>query len=419
VYTAWTLKHKPRSLTEVVGNEEAIQKFKDWIKSWDKNIPKKRAAFLHGPPGIGKTVCVEALAHDLSMELVEKNASDYRTAEMVERFAGLASQYGTLFGGKRMILLDELDGVTGTADKGGVRAVIEVVKESQCPVVLIANDIYDPRFATLRGYCLLIEFKKPTVLEVVRRLKEICKREGIMAEDEALKFVAQRSGRDVRSAINDLQALAQGKKRLAYEDVSWLAERDRKEVIFNVLRTIFYSRDCREAKRAVDAADVDPDMLFQWIYENVPYQLTDPHDLASAMDSLSLADLYRGRLRSTQDWDLLRYVLDFMTAGVAMARERTKPSGWVPFRFPERIRWLSQTKSERGMRSEIGMRIRKRCHVSSVVAVKEFLPYLRVIFESNVEMASGIAGWLGLDEEMVEYLAGGTKQAKAIMKSLG
>jgi len=419
VYTAWTMKHKPRSLIEIVGNEESIQKLTDWVKSWDKGIPKKRAAFLYGPPGVGKTVCVEALAHDLGRELVEKNASDYRTAEMVERFAGLASQYGTLFGHQRIILLDELDGITGTADKGGVGAVIEVVKEAHCPVVLIANDVYDPRLTTLRGYCLLIEFKKPTVLQVVKRLKEICRREGIEAEEEALKFVAERSGRDVRSAINDLQALAQGKKHLAYEDVSWLAQRDRKDVIFNVLRTIFYSRDCTEAKRALNAADVDPDMLFQWIYENVPYQLTDPKDLANAMDSLSLADLYRGRIRSSQDWSLLRYVLDFMTAGVAMAREQTKPSGWVPFRFPERIQWLSRTKGERQMRSGIGMKIRKKCHVSSVVAVKEFLPYLRIIFESNAEMASGIAEWLDLDEEMIEYLAGGTKQAKAIMKSLG
>ncbi len=419
MYTAWTTKHKPHSLTEVVGNNEAIQKLTDWVKSWNRGIPKKRAIFLYGPPGVGKTVCVEALAHDLGMELVEKNASDYRTADMVKHFAGLASQYGTLFGHKRMILLDELDGITGTADKGGVRAVIEVVKEAQCPVVLIANDVYNPRFATLRGYCLLIEFKKPTVIQVVKRLKEICSREEITAEEEALKFVAQRSGRDVRSAINDLQALAQGKKRLTYEDVSWLAERNRKEVIFNVLRTIFYSRDCTEAKRALDTADVDRDMLFQWIYENVPHQLTDPQDLAKAMDSLSLADLYRGRIRSTQNWSLLRYVLDFMTAGVAMARERTKLSGWVPFRFPERIRWLSRTRSERDMRSRIGMKIRKKCHVSSVVAVKEFLPYLRIVFESNAGMASGIAEWLGLDEDMVEYLAGGKRQAKAIMKPLG
>jgi ATP-dependent 26S proteasome regulatory subunit len=30
---------------------------------------KKRAAFLYGPPGVGKTVMVEALANDFKMEL--------------------------------------------------------------------------------------------------------------------------------------------------------------------------------------------------------------------------------------------------------------------------------------------------------------------------------------------------------------
>jgi DNA polymerase III delta prime subunit len=93
VYNAWTVKHKPQTLSEIVGNEEAIRKLTSWINSWSKAVPKKRAAFLYGPPGIGKTVAVEALANDLKMELVEKNASDHRTAEAVQRFAGLASQY--------------------------------------------------------------------------------------------------------------------------------------------------------------------------------------------------------------------------------------------------------------------------------------------------------------------------------------
>jgi len=410
VYAAWTVKHKPQTLSDVVGNAEAIQKFTEWVKSWNKGVPKKRAAFLYGPPGVGKTVGVEALANDLKMELVEKNASDYRTAEAIQRFAGLASQYDTLFGGRRLILLDEMDGVTGTEDRGGVAAVTDIIKRAQCPIVLVANNAYDPRFSTLRGYCLLIEFKKPTVREVMKHLRKVCAGEGIDAEEEALKFITERSGRDVRSAVNDLQALAQGKKRLAYEDVAWLAQRDRKDVIFNVLRTIFYSKDCWEAKRAVDTADMDPDMLFQWIYENAPYQLTDPHDLAKAMDALSLADVYRGRIRTTQDWSLLRYVLDFMTAGVAMARERTKPSGWIPFRFPERIQWLSRTKAERDMRLAIGMKIRRKCHISSVRAVKEVLPYIKIIIENNPEMVAGIAKWLDLDETMVDYLAGGKKQ---------
>ncbi|MFQ6064070.1 MAG: replication factor C large subunit [Candidatus Bathyarchaeia archaeon] len=418
MHAAWTVKHKPGSLSEVVGNSTAIEKLSKWVKSWEKGVPKKRAAFLYGPPGVGKTTSVEALANDFGMELVERNASDYRTADAVERFAGLASQYGTLLGRRRLILLDEMDGITGTADRGGVRAVIKIVKEARCPVVLVANNAYNPRFSTLRKYCLLIEFTKPTVLQVVKHLKRVCVQEGIVTDDQVLKFVAARSGRDVRSAVNDLQALAQGRKKLAYEDVSWQAERDRKEAIFKVLTTIFYSGDAWEAKRALDAADVDPDMLFEWIYENVPRHFTDPRDLVRAMEALSLADVYRGRIRFTQNWSLLKYVFDFMTVGVAMAREGSKPGGWIPFRFPERIRTMGQTKGLRAMQSSIGIRIKRRCHISSVRAVREFIPYLRVIFESNAEMSADLARWLDLDETMVEYLAGGKKQASAIGKRL-
>jgi len=418
LYAAWTVKHKPKTLAEVVGNKEAIQKFVDWVKSWEKGVPKKRAAFLFGPPGIGKTVTVEAFAFDFRVELVEKNASDYRTEEAINRFAGLASQYGSLFGGKRIVLLDELDGLTGTADKGGVKAITDIAKTAQCPIVLIANNAYDPRFSNLRSHCLLIEFKKPPAGEVMKHLKRICMREEIQADDDALKFIAQRSEGDVRSAVNDLQALAQGKKRLTYGDVSWLGYRDRQDTIFSVLRMIIYGRTCNSAKQAVDMADVDIDMLFEWIYENVPAHLTDPHDLARAMDALSMADVYRGRIRSTQDWSFTRYVIDYMTAGVAMARQNTKAHGWIPFRFPTRIQMLSRSKAERAMQLSIGYKIKRRCHISAVRASKETLPYLRIIFKNNANMAAGIAKWLDLDPEMIEYLAESKKNAEGIAELL-
>jgi replication factor C large subunit len=418
LYAAWAVKHKPKSTVDIVGNSAAVKTFSDWVKSWSKGTPKKRAVFLYGPPGIGKTVTVEALANDLHVELVEKNASDYRTEDAINRFAGLASQYGSLFGGKRIVLLDELDGLTGNADKGGVKAITDIVKTARCPVVLIANSAYDPRFRNLRSYCFLIEFKKPPAGEVAKHLERISEREGIQADENALKFIAQRSEGDVRSAVNDLQALAQGKKRLTYDDVSWLSYRDRQDSIFNVLRMIVYGRTCLGAKRAVDMADVDIDMLFEWVYENVPAHLTDPHDLSQAMDALSMADVYRGRIRSTQDWSFTRYVIDYMTAGVAMARQNSKVQGWVPFKFPSRIMMLSRSKAERGMQLGIGFKIKRKCHISAARASKEVLPYLKIIFKNNVDMAAGLAKWLDLDSEMVEYLVGSKEKAGAIVALL-
>jgi hypothetical protein len=67
---------------------------------------------------------------------------------------------------------------------------------------------------------------------------------------------------------------------------------------------------------------------------------------------------------------------------------------------------MSRTKAEREMQSAIGMKIRRKCHISAVRAVKEVLPYIRIIFESNAEMAAGMAKWLDLDETMVDYIAG-------------
>jgi replication factor C large subunit len=419
LYGAWTVEHKPQSLKEIIGNADAIKQFTDWLASWSKGAPKKRCIFIYGPPGIGKTATVEAVANDYKMEYVEKNASDYRTEEAINRFAGLASQYGSLFGGKRIILLDELDGLTGTADRGGVKAITDIAKSAQCPLVLIANSAYDPRFTNLRNYCLLIEFKKPATGDVAKLLMQICDKEGILADEDAIKFIAQRSGGDVRSAVNDLQALGQGKRKLTYEDVSWLGYRDRQDTIFNVLRMIFYGKTSSSAKRAMDMSDVDADMLFEWIYENAPAHFTDPHDLVNVMEALATADVYRGRIRATQNWSLMRYVVDFMTAGVAMARQNTKVSGWIPFRFPTRIQMLSRSKAERAVRLSIGVKIKRRCHMSAVRASKDVLPYLKIIFKNNAEMAAGLAKWLDLDQEMVEYISGNEEKTKEIVRLMG
>jgi replication factor C large subunit len=414
LYTAWTVKHKPKSTAEIVGNPSAIKTLSEWLQSWDKGLPKKRAAFLYGSPGVGKTVTVEALAHDLHMELVEKNASDYRTEDAINRFAGLASQYSSLFGGKRIVLLDELGGLMGNADKGGVKATTNIVKTARCPVVLIANNAYDTRFRTLRSYCLLIDFKNPMASSIAKRLQYICEHEGIQADENALKFLAQRSGGDVRSAVNDLQALAQGKKRLTYDDVSWIAYRDRQESIFNVLKMIVYGRTSYGAKQAVDMAEVDIDMLFEWIYENVPAHFPDPHDLAQAMDALAMADVYRGRIRASQNWSFTRYVIDYMTAGVAMSRQNSKVQGWIPFKFPSRIMMLSRSKAQRALQKNIGLKIKRKFHISAARAPKEVLPFLRIIFKNDVHKAAGIAKWLDLDEEMIEYIVGNKAKAGQI-----
>jgi replication factor C large subunit len=79
---------------------------------------------------------------------------------------------------------------------------------------------------------------------------------------------------------------------------------------------------------------------------------------------------------------------------------------------------LSRTKGERALQKSMGMKIWKRCHISATRSTKEVMPYLKIIFENNPEMAAGLSNWLDLDEDMIEYLAGNKKRTKTILAKL-
>jgi replication factor C large subunit len=281
--------------------------------------------------------------------------------------------------------------------------IARLTKTAGCPMVLIANDVWDPRFSSLRSSCLVIKFQRVPVRSIIAHLRRICVREGVLAEEEALNLIAKRAQGDLRSAMTDLQALSQGKSFLAFEDVRWLGDRDRQEAIFTVLGRVFNAETCWKARRAVEVADVDYEMLFEWIYENAPHQLSNIEDLSAAMDALSRADIYFRRVRSLRAWQLLKYAFDQMTAGVAMAREKS-PRRWVSFKFPQRISVMSRTRRSRRLRKELGLKLGATLHMSADAVVRDVLPYLRIMFSNDDAAATKLMDTFDLDETLVAYL---------------
>ena len=396
----WTEKYKPRRLSDIVDQKKAIEEFRKWLVLRLQGRAEKKAALLAGPPGTGKTLTAEVAAMEFRLELIEMNASSLRTGSQLEKVAGRASLQGSLFGYRgKLILIDEVDGISTKADVGAIPELIKIIQKSAYPVVLTANNPWDPRFRPLREVCLMINYNRIGKRDIVRRLREICIAEGIKFDDEALGIIADYSQGDLRSAILDLQALTAGKKTLTVQDTRILAYRDREFNIFQILGRLFASRSVGAARAVVSSADVDPNMLFRWIEENLPLRYKDPKALAAAYYMLAQADIFFTRAALTQQWGLMSYALSLMTAGVAFAGGGK--AGFIRFKFPEVIKMRSQAARDKTA-EEVIAKLAGELHLSRRKFKSEFLPYLRIMASQNEEFLKKIGKAIKVEKSKVK-----------------
>jgi replication factor C large subunit len=404
----WTEKYRPRRILDVAGNEEAKKKYVAWINSWVRGKPTKKAALLYGPPGCGKTSIVFATAQEFNWELIELNASDVRSREAIEARVFSSSRTGSVAGyAGKIILLDEVDGISPREDAGGLQAILDLIERSAYPVVLTANDPWDPKLRPLRDVCELIEFKKLGKRDVVKVLESICAKEGITCDKEVLSAIAENAKGDLRAAINDLQTLAAGRKSISLADLQVLGERAEQESMFEVVRTVLTAKTPEQALSVTRLPSLDYEMLLQWLSENVVYQYEPSlQAIADAYDALSWADVMLSRMKREQQWALLSYALELMTAGVASARQRP-PFKFVKYNFPEKLRLLSRMKEQREKFRRAVRLAARNLHVSTSTFKTEILPYIKVIYEHDRKKGEELLEKLGVRREDLEVVLRG------------
>jgi replication factor C large subunit len=422
----WTEKYRPKTLSDIVGNESAVRTMRRWAESWVKGSPKRKALVLRGEPGTGKTSAAHALANDFGWDVVEMNASDHRNADAIKNIAGLGSVGQTFTtsgeflsardGRRKLIILDEADNLFGREDYGGARAITETIKEARQPIILIVNDYYTltKKSSSVKTLADKATFSRLSTASVVGLIKRLCDSEGVNVDEELLARIAENAGGDLRGAVNDLQMLAEGRSTVTNDDAGALGKRNQQRELESSLFEMFGSATARGARDATLGVDKTPDELIPWIDENIPLEMRHAEDMANAFDALSRADIYLQRTRRLQHYGLWGYAKEMMTGGVSLSRKRAPRRPPQRYNFPSYFMVMSRSKSLRNARVALSQKLAPHMHTSASEVRRSMIPYLRIMVRHDRELLVNLVMDVELDEGDVFFLLGDAASDRAV-----
>ncbi|MBI2043945.1 replication factor C large subunit [Candidatus Pacearchaeota archaeon] len=386
---SWTEKYRPTTFKEIKGQEEVIRK----IKHFGTNFPsEKKALLLHGPPGIGKTTLVHATANEANAEIFELNASDFRSRETLKEILKPALEQQSLSKKTKIILIDEVDGISSYADYGGLGELMYLIEITPYPIIITANDIWDRKFNDLRKKCEIVHLKEIDYNTIKNVLSDILKKEGKTIDDGTLTEISIKAKGDLRAAINDIQTYS----GIQIDQKIPVAERNKEKDIFNSLKIIFKNNPSNDMLDIYDSVRMELDEILLWIEQNIPQEYKGK-ELARAFDLLSKADVFKGRIYKQQYWRFLVYENIFLSYGISSAKKAPK-TGFTSYKKPDRILkiWMNNRRTEK--QKSIAAKFAKHTHIGQKRAMNEYRVIKTILKNPEVQKELKLTG------EEIEYL---------------
>ncbi len=347
------------SADDIVGNVSSVVAVREFIRGFIGGR-RSKPLMIFGPTGTGKTATVNSIARDESLNVIELNASDYRDSYTISSKITPALNTRPLFKRQNLIIFDEIDELSGRYDKGAAAVINNMIKDPRVPIIFIANDMWDQSITFLRGKTTPVEFKKPGRADISMLLRRLSDRHKIEVKDGVFDWIARMCDGDVRSAINDMYAMAGADET----DVDVIGMRDKKSDIFTTMDRIFASHTVSGPMRATMYSDVEPSMLINWLEENIPNRYSDIGAITRAYRSLSYSSIFSSRASRSGYYTYWRYMSVLMSSGVALA----KGDGYITtkrYSFPKVIKDLSANKSDRNILYAISEKMKRGIHSST------------------------------------------------------
>lgn len=382
----WSEKYRPISLENMVGNEEARATVYDWLMNWKVGT---KPLLLVGPPGVGKTTIAYAASRQFSFTLIELNASDTRTkSELSKKLQTVLTS--SLLMENRMLLLDEVDGLYGRADYGGLEFLVEHIEDFPLPAILTANDEESEQVKKLGKKCKVLRMVRIPSRLAELYLRNVLEAEGLSLPDETIKRLVDSSAGDMRVLLNTAQVAAESGK----------AENGTKEPTYSLSQAITMVSSSNNFDRALtyfQNCNADPDEKLIQCYNAVTTSKMDEESRRRSLRLLAEANLLLGRIKATQQWRQLRYFDRLLVASIIGTN--VSPS-IDPLPFPIKLRIWNDSRQLKDFISLLS----KNLHVSSSVVASSILGYYLLILSRSKKGLDHLVSEFGLPGQVVNVL---------------
>ena len=224
MYIPFARKYRPKTFSEVVGQEVPVRVLKNAIR-----LGKLSHAYLFaGPRGTGKTtiariltkavnclqpkegepcgVCENCVAIDKGSfpDLIEIDAASNRGIDDIRSIRDAVS-YAPIKGKYKVYILDEAHMLT----KEAFNALLKTLEEPPPRTIFIlCTTEYEKIIPTILSRCQRLIFSKLREDQIVENLKRICQKEGLECEEKALYMLAKLSDGGMRDAVSLLDQVS-------------------------------------------------------------------------------------------------------------------------------------------------------------------------------------------------------------------
>jgi DNA polymerase III delta prime subunit len=300
----WAEKYRPKKVDDCILPARLKTLFKQYVAQGE--IPN---LMFYGTAGVGKTTVARALCEEIGVSYLFIPSSEERGIDTfrvkVHNYASTLSLGGT----RKVIILDEADGLTPDAQKA-LRGAVERYS-TNCTFILTCNTkamLHEAIHSRCAGidFALTGDERPKMASQFLKRIEDILKKENVTYDRAVLFKIVEKYFPDYRRTLGELQRFGTA----GAIDAGTLAQVSALRNFDGLIQNLKDKNFGEMRKWVVANYDVDPTRIFRKIYDGL-YDVMMPADIPMAVVIIDEYQ-YRAAFVADHEINLVAFLTEIM-----------------------------------------------------------------------------------------------------------